>query len=473
MTDELEDDAPDAEVIPIAAARSKRTPRYLWVEKLFRARGKEDGPFAAVLANAVTILAHHHEWAGVFVYDELEAEAVTTRVPPWHEEEASAKCKPGPWTDTDDARLVVWIARRFGGLSLSCAMVREAVDVVARKNSVHPIREYLSALTWDGVPRLDTWLTVYLGVALTPYSRAVGRMFLISACARAFEPGCKVDTMPILEGAQGAFKSTAVRTLFGAPYVSDTPIDFESKDRFEALRGRWCIEMAELDGLDRSDINRVKTYLSSPCDDYRRAYARSPSRAPRQCVFFGTVNGSDYLRDPTGGRRFWPLRVGTIDIPALARDRDQLWAEARCAYEDGRAWWPSAELYEDFKAQQTGRTRYDEWSVKIEPIVARQDFVTVGEVLERAFGLDPKQWDQTSQNRVAGVLTALGWTRGQQRAGGRGSARRRGYWAPGKEEVPEDAETTLAPLEPPAPEPAPTRTLLPPMHTEEDDDRPF
>jgi putative DNA primase/helicase len=421
--------APEAQVVSIEDERARRrgegipNARNAWAARLIRKKDE----IQPILANVVTIVANEPTWAGLLTFDELQQSILTMRSPPWDPDDAPAPIPPGEWTQTDDARLVCWLSRHVN-ITVPPALVRDAVDVVARQRTLHPVRDYLQGVSWDGVPRLDSWLTDYLGVRPTRYSSAVGRMFLISAVARAMQPGCKVDTMPILEGPQGALKSTAVRTLFGAPYVSDTPINFEDKDRFVALRGRWCIEMAELDGLDRGDINRIKSYLSSAQDDFRPPYGRYMARFPRQCVFFGTVNGSDYLRDPTGGRRFWPVRVAKtkpIDIDALARDRDQLWAEARFLHEDGKAWWPPAELLADFEQQQQGRVKSDEWQGAIEKWVADRAFVTVGEVLSFALGIhEEAKWTQSDQNRVASCLQAMGMTRSQRRING---ARVRGY----------------------------------------------
>jgi predicted P-loop ATPase len=422
-----DDSVPEAQIVSFLNERARRRgepqPELTWRARLIR---KKDA-VQPVLANVVTVLTNEPSWVGLLAFDELRQSILTTRSPAWDLDEAPEPLPAGEWTQTDDARLVCWLIRHEH-LDVSAALVRDAVDVVARQRTFHPVRDYLKALTWDGVSRIESWLTDYLGVRPSNYSACVGRMFLISAVARAIQPGCKVDTMPILEGPQGALKSTAVRVLFGAEYVSDTPINFEDKDRFVALRGRWCIEMAELDGLDKGDINRIKSYLSSAQDDFRPPYGRYMARFPRQCVFFGTVNGSDYLRDPTGGRRFWPVRVAQtkpIDVDALARDRDQLWAEAMSYYFDGKPWWPPAELVKYFEAQQARRIKADEWQNAVEKYAATRDFVTVGDVLSFALGMDQAaRWTQGDQNRVSACLQQMGLTRCQRRIG---NARVRGY----------------------------------------------
>lgn len=407
-----DDDAPGAEVIDLDSLRGK--PRYGWIERILK---DAKGRIKPVIANATTIVGNTPEWAEMFVYDEFRGEVRTVRLAPWDTDEMPSRHEVGPWTEADTTRLVCWLTRHYG-VTFTGQQIYEAVDVVARRRTVHPIRDWLGVLKWDGVPRLDTWVSTYLGVRQTPYARAVARCFLISACARVLLPGCKVDTVLILDGKQGAFKSTAVHILFGREFVSDTPLEFDSKDRFGSLKGHWCVELAELDGMDRAEANRVKAFLSSSYDDYRPPYGRYVVRVPRQCVFVGTVNPQDYLRDPTGGRRFWPVDVGTIDLVGLERDREQLWAEARVAYEDGKPWWPSAELAEDFKDEVSKRTVHDEWQVKIARWAVGRTELNIGDILTHVFNVEQARWAPSDQTRVARCLQQLGYTRHQVRRDG-------------------------------------------------------
>jgi putative DNA primase/helicase len=353
----------------------------------------------------------------------------TTRPPPWDAIDCASPAA-GDWEDVDDVRLSSWLARHHE-LHVGADVVRAAVDVVARQHVVNPVVDYLRGLRWDGQQRIDFWLSTYLGVEASDYARLVGRFFLISAVARAFRPGCKVDTMPILEGDQGANKSTAIGVLFGREWWSDTPPDLGSKDRFAALRDRWCIEWGELDGMGKADVDRLKGFLSSAIDDYRPSYGRRTVRVPRRSVFFGSVNREEYLRDETGNRRFWPVRTGTVkplDVAGLALVRDQLWAEAVAAFEGGARWWPVPEEYSIFVPQQAERVVGDPWLDKIAEWVRARERVTVAEVLGTMLGIEPSRWTQVDQNRVARCLTLLGWKRVQYRT--QGGLRERGYQAP-------------------------------------------
>src|SRR6185312_14122467 len=224
-----------------------------------------------------------------------------------------------------------------------------------------PIRSYLESLRWDGIERLDSWLCTYLGVEDTTYAWAVGARWLISAVARIYRPGVKADCCLILEGPQGTRKSTALKTLAG-PYFTDELADLGSKDSALQTRGVWIIELSELDTLSRSEVGRIKAFMSRTTDRFRPPYGKRLIESPRQCVFAGTVNHSTYLRDDTGARRFWPVVCGCIDIEQLARDRDQLWAEAKARFDQGSVWWlDTAALTAVAAQEQAHRFESDPW----------------------------------------------------------------------------------------------------------------
>lgn len=211
----------------------------------------------------------------------------------------------------------------------------EATDLIAHRERTHPVREWLLSLKWDEVPRINTWIKDYCqGDAEEPYLSEVSRKFLLAMVKRIFEPGCQWDYTLVLEGDQGKYKSTIARTLASDKWFMDNLPDLRDKDAMLNLQGKWLIELGELTNVKRSDFNLVKQYLIRRIDTVRPHYGRIMSDVPRQSVFIGTVNDGQYLKDPTGNRRFWPVRVGTCDVEGLRKVREQLFAEAFKYYKD-------------------------------------------------------------------------------------------------------------------------------------------
>jgi len=381
-----------------------------WRDLLLRGKPKKEGeppPVIPCAANVIAILTHHPAWKGVLAHDAFAEVATTRRPPPWDALECTHP-RPGPWTDADDTRLQAWLQRNEQ-LHFR-ASLGPVVEVVARQREYHPVREYLRSIEWDRQPRS---LVTYIGAEDTMYARLVLGWLLVSSVARVMEPGCKVDTMVILEAGQGARKSSLCRAMYW-PWFSDTPIDPGSKDAYLAMRGRWGIEWAELDSMSRAEAARVKAFVSSQVDVYRPPYGHRVVSIPRQCVHIGTTNEDEYLQDPTGGRRFHPVRCGRIDVDAVHRDRDQLFAEAVAAYDAGASWWPAtAEERALCGDEQEQRMRVDAW----ETMIARwsreltRERVTVDEVASGALGLDAQRLGKSEQIRIGSALKRAGWTR--------------------------------------------------------------
>jgi predicted P-loop ATPase len=294
---------------------------------------KTDTP-KPLLANAITALREAPAWHGVLAYDQFAMETIVDAAPPWDSKTLGWLSRA--WSSHDDLLTAEWLQR--AGISVNAATAAQAVEAVARDRSFHPVRDYLSNLQHDGVSRLDTWLSTCLGAEQTTYNATVGRAMLIAAVARIDKPGCKVDTVPIFEGAQGARKSTAVRALFD-PWFSDELADLGSKDAAMQTRGVWGIEVSELDAMSRMEVSRIKSFITRTTDRFRPPYGSRIIESPRSCVFWGTTNSDGYLKDETGGRRFWPVKIGKINIVLLQEIRDQLWAEAVVLYEAGADWW--------------------------------------------------------------------------------------------------------------------------------------
>jgi predicted P-loop ATPase len=282
-------------------------------------------------------------------------------------------------------------------------------------NKFHPVREYLASLHWDGVERIDTWLTTYGGVEDNEYSRAVGALFLIAAVRRVRQPGCKFDEMVILEQEQqGTDKSTALATLAIRDewFTDDLPLNIEGKQVIETLRGKWIVEAGELSGMKRTDIAHLKSFLSRQIDRARLAYGRIVSEVPRQCVIVGTTNDREYLRDTTGNRRYWPVRCQRFDVAALHRDRDQLWAEAAAREATGISIRLAPELWPTAAAQQAQRLTQDPWLEVLQEagLDEMSGKISMGSIWT-IVDVKGAQQTQEQSKRVGAAMRDLGWKR--------------------------------------------------------------
>jgi Virulence-associated protein E len=251
-------------------------------------------------------------------------------------------------------------------------IVRDVLDRLCESTRFDPVRDYLDGLKWDGAPRLDRWLIDYLGAEDTELNQAFGRKTLTAAVRRARQPGCKFDYLLVLEGPQGAFKSTALRILAGDDNFSDARIIWnDPKQQRETTRGVWIHELSELVGLHKAEQEAVKSFLSRQDDFGRSAYDHLPTRQPRHCIHIGTSNGgkhAGYWPDPTGARRLWPVQIDTIALPKIKDNRDQLWAEAAFWEAKGEELTIPADLYEAARIQQEMRGVHDPWTEALERV---------------------------------------------------------------------------------------------------------
>lgn len=309
-----------------------------------------------------------------------------------------------------------WVQQE--GIHASPKTVQSAVLAVAQGRRRHPPREYLRSLKWDGVDRCEMWLIDHAGAQDTELSRAISKKFLIQAVARIMRPGCQADTMMILEGVQGIRKSTLLRTLFGSEWFSDHLPDLGTKDALQQLLGTWCIEVAELSTLARAESAKIKAFISSPVDKFRLPYGFFAKDFPRSCVFAGTSNDKNYLRDFTGGRRFWPIEcTGKIDVAAIAASRDQLWAEAVSRYDIGEQWWMEDHLEEYARAAQDERREDDPWEPIIAEYLVGKASIESRDILKGVLGIANGDQNQIHKNRLAKILTLMKWERKQVRIG--------------------------------------------------------
>jgi len=383
-----------------------------WRSRLLR---NDKGKLLSCYDNAALFLERSPEWAAVLGYNEFAAAHVILAQPP-----PPVNIAVGAEIDDDfDTGTVRWLERK--GILVRPPMVFAVVDSVARHNSYHPVRDYLEPLVWDGTPRIGDWLIRYCGVNSSDadpneYAMAIGEKFLISAVARIMKPGCKADHILILEGPQGIGKSTAVRTLASDQWFTDQLADMGSKDASMQLRGVWLVELSELDALNRSEMARAKAFLTQQTERFRLPYGRRVVQVPRQCCFVGTTNADVWLKDETGGRRFWPIRCGHIDLEGLARDRDELWAEAVHRYRAGATWWLDQDsIIKAAIAEQERRYDTDPWQPLIAAFVHNKHSVSIPEILDACLHKSSKDWTQTDKNRIARCLRAINWERHQIR----------------------------------------------------------
>lgn len=301
-----------------------------WASRLTR---NQNGDYQKSMNNLILLLQNIPELNGCAKKDLFSGRIIPAENLPWPRQKES-----GVWTDADLTELRRFLEKWF---KPSKQDVRDAVISVAEQQSYHPIRDYLTALVWDGVPRLDALFIDYLGAEDTPYMRAVTRKALTGAVARVMTPGCKYDYMPVFIGKQGRSKSSFISKLAGRDeWFADSLVTFDGNRAFEAVAGKWLVEVPEMQAFDKATLNQAKAFISKQSDFYRAAYAEFPRDNPRQCVFFGTTNNHACLRDTTGGRRFWPVDIDKhprrkdvfID---LAAERDQVWAEAVVRWKAG------------------------------------------------------------------------------------------------------------------------------------------
>ncbi len=329
-------------------------------------------------------------------------------------------------TLTDPLGKALWLEADKRGLPAKDAYFFAVLENNARKNSFHPICDYLDGLEWDGVPRLDRWLHIYFGAKDTELHSAYGRKHLIAAVRRVRQPGVKHDTILVLQGRQGAGKSSALKALCPREeYFSDSlAVGADQKEVIELTAGKWLVEFAELDGMGRREASTVKAMLSRQTDGARLAYGRARSERPRQFALFGTVNEQHYLRDATGNRRFWPVSIGdNVDphhvIDGITRDRDQLWAEAAHYETLGESLELPRHLWVAAADEQNERLITDPWLEILSEAPALNDgraFIPSDEIY-LLVGLTREKRAGETGKRIASIMHNIGYVRHQQRDG--------------------------------------------------------
>lgn len=356
-----------------------------WLQNL-TVTGK--GAFEATIDNACQIMLHDPEIIGRYYYDDFRERPIVSGDLPWQPFETRVSdC----WGESDDAGLRRHLEKNYN--IDSPAKIRDAVELAMLENKRHPVREYLESLEWDGIRRADSLFIDYLGAEDSDYTRQVTRKALIGAVARIYEPGCKHDHMLVLVGPQGCRKSTTIAKM-GKKWFSDSLYTMTGKDAYEQLQGYWLLELSEMAATRKAEIEQIKQFISKQSDSYRAAYARRTQEHPRQCAFFGTTNDDEFLRDPTGGRRFWPVNVtnvGLVKAESLTEEIvDQIWAEIVIRYKAGEAWYLDSDMEKVARQVQDEHTESNGKQGLIEEFLKQKV---------------PKNWDKIS---LDARLTFLG-----------------------------------------------------------------
>jgi putative DNA primase/helicase len=405
-------------------------------------------------------------------------------------------CCAWPWpfgvagdvTDSVDLMLGKYLSDTYGMPSIARAALEEAITTVAHTRRFHPIRVYLRALKWDGKQRIDKWLMYAIGESPESLSRAeieylqiVGRCWLLGMVKRVLEPGCKFDYCPVLEGTGGLRKSTLVEILASTEFYSDTAFEVgHGKEAQEQVRGKWLYEIAEMSGFSKAEVGAIKAFISSKMDRYRPAYGTTVMQYPRQCIMVGTTNENTYLRDRTGNRRFWPIRVRhMIKTEWVQKYRDQLFAEAYALVmadpnlvytpttdQERRLFAPmqASRLQESAVASELLNvfTRAPNATASGQVVNELTDFVTLAQVTQ-ALGVDAAKCPPGTVGEIRSWFASQGWVSVKKQING---VRANGYVRPKDWPPQEDSDVMIE-----APLPGSESSDTPP--TAEDDYEPF
>lgn len=357
------------------------------------------------LANASKILQLYRNFKGHIWYDEFRGNVYHTLRGP----------APQPWTDRDTRQVTVAIQQQLRLPKFTLGLVRDAITHAAECHSRNSLTDWLDSLTWDGIERLNTWLADCAGVELTDYTQAVSRNWPIAMVARAYQPGCKMDNIPVLEGVSGLNKTQFLEVLGGEWYEA-LPMEFGTKDFLQTLQGVWLAEIPDMTGFERSDHSRVISMLSIPRDKYRKAYGYTPERYLRTTIFAATSEDDDYLLDRRGKRRFWPIRCTDINLDSLRQQRDNLFAEAVIRYRAGESWY---RMPASAAEEQESRLVEDTWvRLIMEYANSRWDQLmrignppqlTLTEILVDGLKLASDRQTSGVCRRAAAILRANGW----------------------------------------------------------------
>lgn len=420
------DDAEQSTVVAIDEKPAIAPSRYaLWTQ--YGLDCKRNGEPYNNLDNAVRVLELDPVWRGAIWADTFHRKMMRL---------CDNELGRRPWEDEDTYNLHLYLQREIGLSEISQTTVLQAAKTVASRDKRNELTSWLDSLVWDGQERLRYLLCDGFGTLQNDYTMAVSRCWLVSLVARAYHPGCKVDTVPILEGAQGAFKGTALEVL-GYPWYAECHEKVTDKDFYQVIQGVWIVEISEMHSFSKQDIRKIKGVISCRSDRFRASYAHFVSDNPRQGVLSGTTNTDTWNEDETGARRFWPITCNDVDIEWIRTNRDQLFAEAVALYKlvpleatalqrltAGAAWW---DVPKDLATQeQEARRMPDSWHEKIDTHIhfenwaptdenpsmtrrlARLEGFTTADLMDFPLKIETSKQGRAEQMRVAAILHDMG-----------------------------------------------------------------
>ena len=355
-------------------------------------------------------------WGQVFAFNELAGTKMVLVKPPGERGNPSF-FKPREIKDSDYSRVAKW-CNKNGLPTVNKNVIIDCIQELCEENIISPVRHYLEGLRFDPAshePQLSHWMERYLGAKPgspeeRQYIEAVSRLSLIQAVARALDPGCKADSVPILEGGQGIGKSTAIRVLHGAEWFGDALPPMGTKDASDYLRGLWGVELAELSFLRKAIMEVQKAFISRREERFRPAYGREEIVYPRRCVFWGTTNRTDYIKDDTGNRRYLPIKTTKIDFEGLKASRDMLWAEAVYYYNQGEQYWLSEELAVYANEQTNERFEEDPWVEVVQRKLREFTEISLRQACNESFeNINDKDITKEMTRRMSHCLQMAGW----------------------------------------------------------------
>lgn len=358
----------------------------------------DKGVPACNVDNVVKVLEGFSEFKEGIWFDNFQRRIFTT----W-------KSKKREWTDADDLQIQRFMQNKIGLTRTAKQTVQDAVSLHAHNNRTNEFEEWIKSLTWDGVERCEYFFDNYMGAPHGDYCRAVSKSFWVGMVARGCSPGCQLDTMIILEGEQGTFKSSALRAI-GGKWFSEVHKSVKDTDFPLIFHGKLLLEFGEFNSFRRAEINAIKGIVTNRIDRLRSPYGKRFEDYPRTCSFVATTNDDAYLGDVTGARRFLPIRTSKIDLEDIIKFREQFFAEAYQLFKAGTPWWIFPESAKD---EQEIRRQTDEWELPLRDNLEadlRSQF-TIWEIAKEFLDIPLPDLNKPTQQRIGQCLRAIGLER--------------------------------------------------------------